>query len=750
MPKIAPLILNSGKRDNNSRQVFIAQPDAIKENAAGKLFVLFEADGRGEDLSKVADFLIANLHYHYYENEKINLLGEFDDIRPENIFETALAKTNSEFWEWINSEKLSFNPSAASITVGIVYNQELYFSSFGKNRAILIFKKNGEFEAVDLLKGAEKENSFSNKLFSAVISGELPPDSCFLLSNEALTEYLSQKELINIITKLPPIGAAEQIKNRLMSINTYVPFLAVIIKNSNNLSEARETQPSDNLSAHASMNTLNYTEAKTEKLLSPVGMVNFKKVWEKISQSLHLFRPNPVRNYKTQRRIIFRHDDEKSPLISPLTANPGKINIPKKSRNYTYFKNFLQISKNLFLLILSIIGKVPQLFKTSFWHNYYHKKRNYFLSLPKNQKMLAGAALACILVLVVSIPLTNSYNKKQTEKKEIESLINGIKEKEDQIDQFLLYNNQDGAKIVISKIEEDLAALRSKKYDDSKLKTENERYEAQLVKIAKVTVVTDLKELIDLNSIKGDAQPEKLYYKNDTFYLPDLKNNLNFKITKNQTGTTQSLSGLNSPLLIGTLKTGELFYLGGNKIAKIDLKTGQAEYSTFELKSGAKPLSLDTFKTNFYIYDQSDGQVYRYTKNGQNYGSPATRLNQSLNSGEEAVIAISKEDGSIFLAKRNGEILKYYDSERQELNVDSVYPQIKGIAKIILAGKKLYLLEAETKRLIVYSLDNDKKKLTFTGQYRFDSLPDLKDLEIDNNGLIYILSGTKIFQGAIK
>jgi len=73
MYKIAPLILNSGKKTGGAGQIFIAQPDALKEDLAGKLFILFEAKGKSADLSQIADFLIANLNYYYYENEKISL-----------------------------------------------------------------------------------------------------------------------------------------------------------------------------------------------------------------------------------------------------------------------------------------------------------------------------------------------------------------------------------------------------------------------------------------------------------------------------------------------------------------------------------------------------------------------------------------------------------------------------------------------------------------------------------------------------
>ncbi len=59
--KIASLVLNTGKHQTGSREVYVAQPDAVKENLAGKLFLLAEIDGKKMDLKKVIDFVISSL-----------------------------------------------------------------------------------------------------------------------------------------------------------------------------------------------------------------------------------------------------------------------------------------------------------------------------------------------------------------------------------------------------------------------------------------------------------------------------------------------------------------------------------------------------------------------------------------------------------------------------------------------------------------------------------------------------------------
>jgi hypothetical protein len=91
--------------------------------------------------------------------------------------------------------------------------------------------------------GTEKENQNNRStLFSSVISGEIPPSSYFVFTSEAFSEYLPDKDLLAIVTKLPPIVATEQMKNILGKINSFIPFLGIIIKNTVGLeaSEMRE------------------------------------------------------------------------------------------------------------------------------------------------------------------------------------------------------------------------------------------------------------------------------------------------------------------------------------------------------------------------------------------------------------------------------------------------------------------------------------------------------------------------------
>jgi len=152
--KIAQIILNSGKT-NGVNDVFIAQPDALKENLAGKIFIIGEIDGKKNEGRKVLDFIISDLNDNYYNDEKILLRDKIEGLKIENIFEAALAKTNKNLGEFLAQHKIKINTSTTNITLGVVYENKLHFSGFGKNRALLIYRRGDGYEIINVEANAE-------------------------------------------------------------------------------------------------------------------------------------------------------------------------------------------------------------------------------------------------------------------------------------------------------------------------------------------------------------------------------------------------------------------------------------------------------------------------------------------------------------------------------------------------------------------------------------------------------------------
>lgn len=753
MYKIAPLILNSGKKSGGAGQIFIAQPDSAKEDVAGKLFILFEAIGKSADLNQVADFLIANLNYYYYENEKISLLGSVKDLKPENIFETALAKTNTEFWEWINNEKLSFNPQEASITAGVVLEKEIHFSSFGHNRIKLVYKKGNGFELADLLKNeAENENS-GNKIFSSVISGQLPQDSSFILTNEAFPEYISEENLKEVVSKLPPISAAEQLKNMLSSSNSFVPFLGIIIKSTKLGVENTEKYQNDSASAHSSMNTLNHTEEKTERLLSPIGTINLRKGVKKAGTFFEKFMPRIKEPELTPKNNEIEKDEvNKSPFISPISSNRQKIGISEPMRRRVGSKNNSGLNFNkLFRVFLSSLAlgikNLGKIFNISFWKKIPQNVISWFFSLNLKRRILALILITGSIILLFSLISTGDLNKSREEKKLFEEILVNTKNLENDIDMSLLYGDEERAKSIAQNIKKDFSLLTDKQKEDSAFKELDKRFAAQLSKIEHLTLI-EATEVFNFSSIEPGAYPEAIYLLKDfSLYAFDSSTKHSFLYDlKNSESTKTSVAKLDSPIYGANDKNSNVYIFSGKNIGKLNAEQNSIDFSPVDLAEDHIISSFDTYRNFAYLLNSNDGKVYRYTLKAGKYTDAVLRT--SSEDANTAAFTIDG-DGEIFTVKKNGEIQRYLNSEKQTFTSDSLLPVTNDISKITISGSNIYLVDRQEKRIIVLTLDAKKTRAKFKTQYQFTNLEELKDATISGN-TAYLLSAGKIYRAELK
>src|SRR3989339_90899 len=403
--KLAQLSLSTSNKAGSTGDIFVAQPDSTKESLAGKLFIIVEINSTKIEGLKIINFLIDNINHNYYQNEKIILRERISTLTVEHIFEAALAKINKNFSEYTRNEK------------------EYQISEIGKQNE------------------NDKNQSASQKLFSNVISGKIPPNGFFLFTNEALPEYIGSNQLIKIITTLPPQGAAEQIKQTLLKINSYVSFSAIIIQSMLGKKTESPVLPKTE-SAQKSINTLNRTEEQTENLLTPSGVINIGK-WLKFP--LQLFNRVP----KNQNVII---KDKIFSKKRTFTKTKKVINAIKNFFIYTFgflifltknitnkeklsgiIKNFNQNGGRIKLWIINLIYGI--------------------VGLNKKSKIFLILSLIFLILFIFNLSRIKIGQNKQEEKEKYNQLTSLIEQKQNQAEANLLYNNEGGAKKLFDEID---------------------------------------------------------------------------------------------------------------------------------------------------------------------------------------------------------------------------------------------------------------------------------------------------------
>jgi len=743
--KIASIILNSGKTTGLS-DVFVSQPDALKENLAGKIFVLAEIGGKKAEGRKIWNFLIASLNDNYYNDEKILLRDKIEGLKIENIFEAALTKTNKALGEFLLAEKLRLNPLATNISLGVIYENKLHFSSFGKNRALLLYRRLEQFEIInveanvtDLQEAKNEEEVMSAKLpilFSSVISGEIPLGSYFVFTSEALPEYLSGKEMVDIITKLPPIVAAEQIKNVLTKINTYVPFLGVIIKNTAGVvGQEKLEEIEENLTAHGSISSLNYTEQKTEQMLAPAGLINFSKSFKKINDLFRKWLPKA----SSPRKKIYKPEEDK--LAQPI-LELGKIKSLNMARSDSFLvkeKIFFKKRSNWFWVgFKKTILTIPHLFNPYFWKNLGTNLKNWLKTLNKKNRLLITFLALLVVVFTISLLITMTGKRRQAAETNFNNLVSQIEEKQNLIDSHLLYNDEEGARIVLTDTQALLNSLPQKsatqKNTYERLIGKTREQEERVQKIIKIDQATKANDLVGLGVKSLVFAAGKLYGAGDKFI---------YVLTPNSASSSRveitGATNLSNPQFD---KKNQIYYWDQNKIWQFNLNTNTnlAINLPSDLDQKAGLTSFKIFNGNLYLVSKSNNQIYRYSRDKSGFAVKSDWLKEAADLSQATDFAI---DGSIYVLKNNGEVLKFYKNKKADYLAAALYPPVTKAIKIIPGTNYLYLFEAETKRLAVLAIKDGH----LVNQYQISSLLNPLDFAVDEVGkTAYFLDNETIYK----
>ncbi len=752
--KVAPLTVNPRQKLNVSSRVFVSQPSAEEELLAGRLFVLLEIEvERPEDI-RLADFIIADAYRQYYESEIFLMRERMGIIKPETVFEAAVAKLNRNLAEIIEQEKIRISSSDLHATVGLIHGNKLFFSQLGQGKAILLYRpknKNGEMLAdYSLVDITEKTNDptqeipQANTFFTNIVAGALPAHGYFFFANEALFEYLTKKQLTDIITTLPPSGAAEQVKNMLEQTNAFVPFFGLIIKNTTGEKDAFAapaatfglpgTMPVG--MGRSSVNQLNQTQEKTEQLLSPSGMVNIKKWLSKLS---------PVsKNIKS-----FANDKARQ-----LNIAGERLSLKKKI--VTLGQGAAAFLSALFMLIwkgviqLAHLVSSPQARKNALSEikqtSFQTAQKgisaiNRFNGLDKKRKTLLVVIGICIVAFLGSVVYTSISSRRAEAKKQITALTEQFTQKENQLEATLLYNNREGAKQLLDEMSGLITQFPTRSEEDKTRQAEYKtRYENKLDSIYNIYRLAAGAPLLDL------ADETQFLLSNDgSVYAVSIPAQSVRKISADG-GLSEPASSDKFPIesiVAASVDTPNQYIIGKNSVLSY-LNEGNV-FTNLTIDNPSDPLEAAAIYNN-RLYSAGNGMINRFNldKNNNSFTSRMDWYKDSSPLGKISSLAI---DGRIYLIENNT-VTKLSGGQREALTLDPVSPSLESPTKISVSPDLnfLYIIEAKHNRMLVYN-----KTGTYIAQYAGDNLNDLRDAVVDQrNRLVYFLNGKSIYKTEAK
>jgi len=303
---------------------------------------------------------------------------------------------------------------------------------------------------------------------------------------------------------------------------------------------------------------------------------------------------------------------------------------------------------------------------------------------------------------------------KASEKLEKEKVLSLAKEAEVEIDLFKAKNRVE--KEILQRIKNDLKneldkAFKIQRIKSPKLIFDLSFYSKNFVKIGNFLFSLD---------------------KDGKIYQIDLKNNKILEIGKIDTGNKKIVGFDSENLIFYDSKNLLLFNLKEKKVLPIKIETSVKNFIINDLK---------VYDRKVYILNLEENQILKYLVRDSNLVNETKWLKEKIEFKNVVSFAI---DGSIYLLKENGEVIKFYLGKKQAFNLEKVYPSFEKVEKILTERemKNIYLFEPKNKRIIIFDKDGKIKK-----QIILENIKSLLDFVVsENEKEIFILDGSKIYK----
>lgn len=745
--KVAPLTVNPKQKSALTSKAFVSQPSAEEELLVGRLFVLMEIDQSRADDFAVADFIVKEIYKHYYENEQFFLRDKIANLKIDYIFEAALTKLNRGIAEFLETSKIGLRPGSLNIVIGVLHKNRLLFAHTGANKAMLLYrpkpKANGVILDYNLLDISEKtqdptqELASQNKLFANVVNGQIPSQGYFLFANEAVLEYLSKKQLLDIITTLPPTSAAEQIKLLLEQTDAFVPFFALIVKNTTGEEYAapQAGQP-ETVAApqggQSSVERLNLTQEKTEQLLSPSGLLTVKKWFNRLqpqTATIKNFAQDKARqlNLATNRFNTARGSwqlGKKTIDILRVTGAifaDGVIAVYRWLTNAEARRRTLDTLRSGFRSLLLTLRSVPERFNR----------------LTLRSKILLSIITLCLAGFAGSLIYTGITAQKKASAAKIASAQSDFTQKESRLEASLLYGNTAGARQIVEEMGAVLVGLPNKtEAEKTAVADLTKRYQAKLDSLFAVTRLDNPAAFAAL-----PLPADSIALAGGSLYAARGESKNVFAVDAAGKVSTLSFEGFSGKPINALQDDGTPYFWDGSSL--VSYTPADTAFKKATINDAPADLSnASVYNTRLYAVSLADKTIYRFNQDKKTFSFSNRQAWSKDAIGLNAVNSISI-DGRIYLAG-DKQVKKMSGGYAEALALETTTPALEEPTLAIASPDLnfLYVLEPSKKRLLVYQDDGK-----YLAQYTSDSFDNLSGLALDEaNKKIYLLSGQNIYR----
>lgn len=758
--EIAKLLLIGHEKSRSTVSIFIPSITPLEKQNLGQLLILTEIDSQDKINQLVIQVIEEAVKDSYYGSDNFNI---------EVAFENALQKTNQKLHELIlagqNAWLKKFN-----CLIAVHKGQELHLAQLGNTFVFLIHN----YRILNILEQAGDSFGKINplKIFSNIISGTLNENDCLLCCNGSLLDYLSQEKLRRIIIENTPEKTVSLL-NQLLSENTGdITFAAIILKVEPTFEKIEkkekkftvETASSSNLSApQTSMSKLIDKERTTSELLTPSLLPNFTKALKGFLVKIQRYQHKKIR----QKSELFLNEEkeltqeklsETKEFESPQAPQP-----PAKGLGiiFAIFNYLFQIIKKLFGLIIVSMRKMMDFFRQrktihgrirTLPHRTNREAARFLIrlkNLSTPRKFILLVAVLLFVVFAYNIVNLGKREEKKQLKEEYANNLNQASEKSSEAEAALIYENEEDARILLSEAKNLLAKIPTgQKEFQNKVTELSKKIQEQLNKVNHIIKIEGPNQVTDLSQTVSDVSPIGLVKLGDSLYAYETKQNQIFAVspTDQKVTTLKNTGAVEGNIIKGIPITTNriLFYTTVDQFYEYDTNDHSFTNKVVESANVDKKIQdFDTYLSRIYTLDTKNNQVFRHEKTQDKHskGIPWI-IEEKLDLSNATSLAL---DGSVYIAKNNGEIWKLFGGKRvNDFKPSKIDPLFSTPTKIITTPEltRLYILDPNNKRIVVLN-----KEGGLVNQYYSEQFDNLKDFTVsEKEKAIYLLNGNKIFK----
>ncbi|MCX7779066.1 MAG: hypothetical protein N2259_02375 [Patescibacteria group bacterium] len=598
----------------------------------------------------------------------------------EIVLENALQKVNRLISQEIIGSKIFEKLVRNLNAIVAVIKEEKIYFSPVGLMQAFILRKD---KMLPLYQPAEKSYQTSFKTFTQIISGSLEKNDLLIFATDNFLDYFNFEKLRDCLFKSPMAMAMKNLERSLENLKEEISIGVFLIKKE----KERKTKE---------IATLVTEEKEKPKILT--------EEIKPVSVPTKII----VQSTKEEVKEIFIHGNKKEEPFKKPEKKPS-LKLPKIS---------LSFFPPIFNAFLSLFKQMPR------------------------PKIKFTSFLLTILIVMMILNFLHLVNRDRINPKFFQTF-QEVQEKITLLKASLIYADQKNALTLAKEIEDKIIFLKPKSVWEKEIFNNlKNNFEESLEKLYKIEKIAEPKIVTSLSSLDKNGQFENFSFQNNKFFVFNkrLKEIYDFD---QKIGRASSLVKLDLSLQkFLNYTTDELILLAGNKIYLFNQRN--KKISPLKLETKQKELSisdLEIYDHKLYILDQKNNQIFKYLKLEEGFGQESNWLKEKVDLKNIVSLTI---DGSIYLLKENGEILKFYLGRKSKFDQERVYPEIKKVTKILTQPdfKYIYLLEPENKRIVL--LDKNGKLIK---QITSEKFTDLKDLFVDEKETkIWLLNRSQIVE----